>query len=69
MAARGLLVNPALYLGYSTTPPECVWDWITICTQHASMTHEIYKRLLTFMTYNILSRPGVSAFFKIIFKY
>eukprot|EP00026_Physarum_polycephalum_P012504 Phypoly_transcript_12823.p1 GENE.Phypoly_transcript_12823~~Phypoly_transcript_12823.p1 ORF type:complete len:337 (+),score=24.15 Phypoly_transcript_12823:32-1012(+) len=57
MAARGLLVNPALFLGYSTTPQECVWDWITLCTQHASMQHEITKRLLTFMTYNILSKP------------
>jgi hypothetical protein len=67
MAARGLLVNPALFLGYSTTPPECVWDWITLCTQHASMNHEISKRLLTFMTYNILSKPGRYIFYNFFF--
>ena len=30
MAARGILDNPAMYAGYSSTPVECVQDWVDI---------------------------------------
>lgn len=59
MAARGLLANPALFLGYSITPPLCVLDWIRLSSLHASITHDIFKRLITFMTYSVLSKQGM----------
>jgi len=30
MAARGLLENPAMYAGHSTTPASCVQDWVRL---------------------------------------
>ena len=30
MSARGLLDNPALYAGYSSTPLSCVKDWVDL---------------------------------------
>lgn len=56
MAARGLLVNPALFLGYNHTPHACIYDWLSLSTRHASISHDIVKRLVSFMSYNILTR-------------
>lgn len=29
MAARGILNNPAMYVGYDCTPLQCVTDWVS----------------------------------------
>ena len=47
MAARGILDNPAMYAGYTSTPLQCVQDWVNIamatgvtCTQfHHHLIH------------------------------
>lgn len=28
MSARGILQNPALYIGYPVVPNECILDWV-----------------------------------------
>lgn len=56
MAARGLLVNPSLFLGYESTPPECVWDWIHTFAHYGSIPPNIFHRLLNYMLYDSLAR-------------
>ena len=29
MAARGILNSPAMYVGYTCTPLQCVTDWVS----------------------------------------
>jgi tRNA-dihydrouridine synthase 4 len=58
MSARGILANPALFLGYNTTPPECVFDWISTFADYGSITQEIFQRLLMFMSHDLLAKWG-----------
>jgi len=54
MAARGLLQNPALFAGYSQTPPELVKDWIAIAFELGLSPIKIHQHLM-FMLYSVHS--------------
>jgi tRNA-dihydrouridine synthase 4 len=45
MAARGLLENPALFLGHTATPAQCIEDWVRLAlatgTQFACFHHHL----------------------------
>jgi len=57
MAARGLLQNPALFLGYKKTPFDCVTDWLNIATSMGSPFHNIHQHLM-FMLFKVHSKFG-----------
>eukprot|EP01132_Coremiostelium_polycephalum_P004677 gene4677-5843_t len=52
MSARGLLTNPALFLGYKQTPFECVQDFINIYSQYGDLHPVIFHRHLMYMLYD-----------------
>ena len=49
MSARGMLENPAMYAGYTTTPACCISDWIHIAmdigTPFTSFHHHLIYML------------------------
>ncbi|XP_025074451.1 tRNA-dihydrouridine(20a/20b) synthase [NAD(P)+]-like isoform X2 [Pogonomyrmex barbatus] len=55
MSARGILTNPALFSGYSTTPLVCVQDWLDI-TSSISTEFQCFHHHLVFMLEKILPR-------------
>lgn len=55
MSARGILTNPALFSGYSTTPLACVQDWLDI-TSSIPTEFQCFHHHLVFMLEKILSR-------------
>lgn len=55
MSARGILTNPALFSGYSTTPLACVQDWLDI-TSAIPTEFQCFHHHLVFMLEKILSR-------------
>jgi hypothetical protein len=59
MSARGLLQNPALFLGFKRTPLECVIDWIKIATSQGAPFHNIHQHLM-FMFFKVHSKIGTS---------
>lgn len=46
MAARGILLNPALFKGYKVTPKECMDDWIDIAMGYGVTTHFLHQHLM-----------------------
>ncbi|WVR06999.1 hypothetical protein IAU60_004038 [Kwoniella sp. DSM 27419] len=48
MGARGLLANPALFAGYSTTPPHCVSQFISLSTSYGFI-FPLFHRHLAYM--------------------
>eukprot|EP01113_Clastostelium_recurvatum_P023275 TRINITY_DN27808_c0_g1_i1.p1 TRINITY_DN27808_c0_g1~~TRINITY_DN27808_c0_g1_i1.p1 ORF type:complete len:114 (+),score=24.75 TRINITY_DN27808_c0_g1_i1:30-344(+) len=76
MAARGLLMNPALFSGYEATPAECIADWINLVSNYGGVNASIFHRHIMYMTYaitskfekkelyNIASMPGISQYFE-----
>lgn len=55
MSARGILTNPALFSGHSTTPLTCVQDWLDI-TSAIPTEFQCFHHHLVFMLEKILSK-------------
>lgn len=55
MSARGILTNPALFSGYSTTPLVCVQDWLNI-TSTIPTDFQCFHHHLVFMLEKILPK-------------
>ncbi|XP_047345415.1 tRNA-dihydrouridine(20a/20b) synthase [NAD(P)+]-like isoform X2 [Vespa velutina] len=55
MSARGILTNPALFSGYTTTPLSCIQDWIDI-TARIDAHFLCFHHHLVFMTEKMLSK-------------
>jgi hypothetical protein len=55
MAARGILTNPALFAGYSTTPLACVQDWVTI-SMAMETPFQSFHHHLVFMLEKVLPK-------------
>jgi len=55
MTARGILTNPALFLGYSATPLVCVQDWLDI-TSTIPTEFQCFHHHLVFMLEKILPK-------------
>lgn len=64
MAARGLLENPALFDGYSTTPVECIKKFIRLSIGYGG-TSFIFHQHLMYMMDKIMSRAEKRAFNKL----
>ncbi|KAF2074748.1 hypothetical protein CYY_003936 [Polysphondylium violaceum] len=65
MAARGLLMNPALFQGYKRTPEECVLDFIDLYSKYGDLHPVILHRHLMYMLYDYHNRNEKSEFNKI----
>ncbi|KAI3415691.1 hypothetical protein GPALN_005283 [Globodera pallida] len=48
MVANGLLDNPALFAGHSTTPKQCVLDWLNL-EQSERIPFDLFHQQLIFM--------------------
>lgn len=55
MCARGLLENPALFAGYSTTPIECIRDWLRISLEY-STPFAYFHSVLSHMLQSVLAK-------------
>ena len=55
MAARGLLVNPAMFAGYAHTPPECVGDYVCAALHYGSR-FEVFSKTLEWMLCEVLNK-------------
>lgn len=55
MSARGILTNPGLFSGYSTTPLVCVQDWLDI-TSVIPTEFQCFHHHLVFMLEKILPK-------------
>jgi tRNA-dihydrouridine synthase 4 len=55
MCARGLLENPAMFSGESTTPIECIERWIDICLKYGTK-FDYFKKVLVQMLNNVMSK-------------
>ncbi|KYQ92346.1 tRNA-dihydrouridine synthase 4-like protein [Tieghemostelium lacteum] len=62
MAARGLLMNPAMYSGNDQPPLEVIKDFINLYAQFGSLSPVIFHRHLMYMLYNYLNRNEKSEF-------
>lgn len=61
MVANGILTNPALFSGYSTTPVECVQDWVDI-TSSIETSFLCMHHHLVFMLEKILTKTEKQIF-------
>lgn len=61
MAARGLLANPALYLGHRCTPVECALDFIDICLRAGTPFKTLHNHLMM-MLFDVHSRSEKAEF-------
>lgn len=55
MCARGLLENPALFAGYTSTPVECIRDWVEIALKEAT-PFAYFHSTLSQMLQHVLSK-------------
>ena len=55
MCARGLLENPALFAGHSTTPIQCIRDWLEIALSYGT-SFTYFHSVLCQMMQNVLSK-------------
>ena len=55
MAARGILENPAMYAGHSSTPHSCIQDWVDISLSHG-LSHTLFHRHLIHMLERVTTR-------------
>jgi len=72
MAARGMLSNPAMFGGHPTTPQECIYDWVKLCTivvfiiTHVQVDLALsvgtpfncFHHHLAYMAEEVMSKPG-----------
>lgn len=57
MAARGMLSNPAMFVGASVTPFDCIQNWITLMHEAGdSITFQCLHHHLTFMMEKLMRR-------------
>lgn len=61
MAARGLLANPALYLGHPCTPPECAMDLIDLSVRAGTPFKTLHSHLMM-MLYDVHTRAEKAEF-------
>lgn len=54
MAARGLLQNPAMFLGFSSTPPDCIGKWLGIAIATGTPFTYLHHHLV-YMTSRLMS--------------
>uniref|UniRef100_A0A915PLC9 DUS-like FMN-binding domain-containing protein n=1 Tax=Setaria digitata TaxID=48799 RepID=A0A915PLC9_9BILA len=54
MSANGLLENPAMFAGYTSTPKQCVADWVRLATEHGC-PFDLFHQQLIFMLRSSLS--------------
>lgn len=55
MAARGMLENPAMFLGNSSTPVACIQDWVNISLD-LGVIFNCFHHHLVFMMEHILTK-------------
>lgn len=55
MAARGMLANPAMFMGLSTTPIACVQEWVNISLDLGT-NFNCFHHHLVFMLEHVLSK-------------
>ena len=61
MAARGLLANPALYLGHRSTPLECAMDLIDLSLSAGTPFKTLHSHLMM-MLFDVHARPEKAEF-------
>lgn len=57
MAARGMLANPAMFLGFEKTPLSCVQEWVNISLD-LNTIFNCFHHHLVFMLEHILPKEG-----------
>ena len=70
MSARGMLENPAMFAGYTTTPACCISDWIHIAMDIGTPFTSFHHHLI-YMLEKSLSRYRKlysCRFYKLIYK-
>lgn len=55
MAARGMLANPAMFLGHEATPMACVQDWVNTSLDLGSLFNCFHHHLV-FMLEHVLPK-------------
>ena len=55
MSARGILQNPAMFAGYTSTPLCCVQDWVDIALTHG-VSHTTFHHHLIRMLDRVTTR-------------
>lgn len=61
MAARGLLANPALYLGHPCTPPECAMDLVDLSVRAGTPFKTLHSHLMM-MLFDVHTRAEKAEF-------
>ncbi|XP_052781231.1 tRNA-dihydrouridine(20a/20b) synthase [NAD(P)+]-like [Mya arenaria] len=55
MCARGILANPAMFVGYDNTPLECIKDWIHIAMEYGTPFSAFHHHVM-YMCERIMSK-------------
>ena len=55
MAARGILQNPAMYDGFTSTPVQCVQDWVDISLR-CGLTFTCFHHHLMYMLEKVMAK-------------
>ncbi|VDM09473.1 unnamed protein product [Wuchereria bancrofti] len=56
MSANGLLENPAMFAGYTSTPKQCVADWVRLTTEHGCPFDLFHQQLMFMLRSSLTSR-------------
>ncbi|CAG9540461.1 unnamed protein product [Cercopithifilaria johnstoni] len=56
MSANGLLENPAMFAGYTSTPKQCVADWVRLATEHGCPFDLFHQQLMFMLRLSLTSR-------------
>uniref|UniRef100_A0A0R3S220 tRNA-dihydrouridine synthase n=1 Tax=Elaeophora elaphi TaxID=1147741 RepID=A0A0R3S220_9BILA len=56
MSADGLLENPAMFAGYTSTPKQCVADWMRLATEHGCPFDLFHQQLMFMLRSSLNSR-------------
>ncbi|VDO14473.1 unnamed protein product [Brugia timori] len=56
MSANGLLENPAMFAGYTSTPKQCVADWVRLATEHGCPFDLFHQQLMFMLRSSLTSR-------------
>lgn len=46
MVAQGLLNNPAIFSGHTSTPVQCIKDWLDICKEFDMTFTQFHNHLI-----------------------
>lgn len=55
MSARGILENPAMFAGFTSTPLSCLQDWVDIGLT-SGLTHTTFHHHLIYMLERVTTR-------------